>query len=100
MTAEGIALVAGSVLSFGFEFIPYFKEKYDKITKAQKKLVMLGLGAAVVAATFGLACAELFGIASFTCDQAGAEAAVKVFAAFVFANQTTYALVINGIKKI
>lgn len=99
MTTEQIAVVAGIILSVAFEYLPRVREWYDNLDSTTKKLIMLGLGFVVVAGAYGLSCAQLFGVADFTCDAEGAQVAIQAFIKFVLANQTFYALILKGRKR-
>ena len=99
MTNETIAGIVGIVFSLAFDFAPYVKDWYGKLQPGQKRLAATGLGLGVVAAVFGLSCANLFNISEFTCDQKGGEEALRVWAAYVFTNTTTYGLIVKPLRK-
>ena len=91
MTPEAIAAIVGVVISLILEYVPKVKSWYNAQGDTQQKLVTLGVGLVVVAAIFGLGCANLLS-PYWTCDWAGGYNAALVFLAYVLANQTTYAL--------
>ena len=89
LTAATIAMIAGSVLSLLFSYIPGLAEKFAALPATTKRLVMLGLILVVTAAIQALSCAGVFqtGIA---CDKAGIVQVILIFLSAVIANQATY----------
>jgi hypothetical protein len=94
MTAEILAVIAGTLLSLAFSYIPKLSDWYATLTSQYKSLVMLGALAVASLVAFGLACAGLGDIAgvTLTCDQPGVYVVIRAFAAAAIANQTTYLL--------
>lgn len=95
MDAELIALIAGVILSLAFSYIPGLNTKYAALSEELKKLIMIGLLAAVAFGAYGLSCAgwfeDLTGIV-ITCDKSGFVAVLKAFVAAAIGNQTTHRL--------
>lgn len=94
MSAEFLAVLAGAVLSLLFSYIPGLNVWFGGLESTYKRLIMLGLLAAVAGVVYGMACAgwgESFGIA-LTCDQAGLVELLKAFGLAAIANQTAYGL--------
>jgi len=99
MTSENVALIAGILVSAVFELYPAAKVWFDKLSPAQKFLLMSGAGALVVAGAFGLACGNLFNLGNiYSCDKFGAEKAVGTWVTYFVSNQTTYG-VLNTARK-
>ncbi len=94
MTAEELAAGAGILLSLGISYIPGINEKFGKLSPAQKRLVMLGLLAAIAVGAFGLGCAGLAGAgtALITCDRTGAWAFFRVLVPATIANQAAFSI--------
>lgn len=112
MTTETLTLLAGSLLSLGFSYIPGLSGWYNRLGEGgeagsdggadrqrsdggtSKRLVMLALLVLVAAGAFGLACSgwgTTLGLA-LTCDQPGAAGLVRALALALIANQSTYAI--------
>lgn len=92
MSPEGLALIAGSVLSLLFSYFPGLNVKFAGLSGEIKRLIMLGLLAVVAGAIYGLNCAG-FGNEIGTivaCNRDGALALAKVFILALIANQSTY----------
>jgi hypothetical protein len=90
MTSELLAGISGAVLSLLFSYVPGIKAQYDKLTSAQKGLVMLGLLVLVSIGAFGLSCANSPLISGVTCDEQGAWGIVSALLVALTANQATY----------
>lgn len=90
MDTEQITYIAGALLSLGFTYLPGLNTWFGKLAKENKKLVMLIVLALATAAVFGYSCAGQG--AAFTCDQAGAWAAVALFIKAAIANQAAHRL--------
>ncbi len=94
MSAEFLALVAGSVLSLLFSYIPGLNTGFAALGSEVKRLIMVGLLLGVAAAVYGLSCAG-FGSAigvEIACNQEGLVAVVTAFVLAVVANQSAYAI--------
>jgi hypothetical protein len=93
MTAEELSMIAGVLLSLGFSYIPGMSDWYARLSPEKKRLLMLGLLAAVALAVFGLACT---GFASggpaidVTCDSSGAIGLLNMFILAVISNQAVF----------
>ncbi len=94
MTADTLSLLAGSVLSLLFSYVPKLNTWFDGILPEYKRLTMAGLTLLIAGAAYGLACAglgEQFGIA-VVCDQAGAIALIRAWVLALVANQAAYSV--------
>jgi hypothetical protein len=92
MTAEGLALIAGSVLSLVFSYVPGLNARFAAKSAEVKRLIMLGLLVAVGAAIAGIACSG-FGAdlgVEVTCDRVGLVGLLTAVGLAAIANQTTY----------
>lgn len=89
MTAEGLGIVAGIVISLLFAYVPGLDIWYAKLPGTQKRLIMLGALLISALGAIGLGCIGWDGV-SVTCDQAGAKGMVEAFVLAVIANQSTY----------
>jgi hypothetical protein len=90
ISAEDISMAAGVLLSLGFSYVPGLREKFDRLSPTQKRLLMLALLVLVSGSVFGLSCLNtpLYG----TCDQDSAWTLLRALILAVIANQSTYAL--------
>ena len=88
MSVELISALAGIVLSLLMEFVPGFKDWYDKQSEQYKRLFMVAALFVVVAGAFGLSCAGLLGL--FPCTGMGVWLAVQAFIAALVANQSVH----------
>ncbi len=94
MDSETLSAAAGLLLSLAASYLPGFAEWYAALEGARKRLVMLGLLAAVAGAAYGLACAGFaddLGL-RLTCDAPGALALLRAFLTALAVNQATYLL--------
>lgn len=88
MTVEMIVAFLGVVISIAASYVPGFNDWFNGLAATTKRLFMLGAGLLVIGGAFGLSCAGL--MSYFVCSWAGALDAVKLFFAYVIANQATY----------
>ena len=94
MSAESLSLVAGTILSLVFSYVPKAGGSWEKLSPERKRLIMLGLLVLVSAVAYALACAgwaDQAGI-KVTCDQAGIVGLVRALIVAVIANQSAYAI--------
>ena len=94
MSANTLSLIAGTLLSLGFSYIPGLRELFDNVEPTEKRLVMLGLLFVIAMTVQSLAClgwgAE-WGI-NLTCDRAGLAGLIEQLLIAVIANQSVYAI--------
>jgi len=90
MTAEQISAIAGVLLSLFFSYFPKVRDWFDALQPNQKRIVMLGIMAAVILALFGGSCVKL--VNAFACTWIGAGDALWLFVLCVIANQSAYAI--------
>ena len=98
MSAELLAAVGGLVLSLVFSYIPGLNVKYDALEADKKRLIMLGMLAAVALAIYGMACAgwaARLGI-DIACTEDGAWEVAQAFFYAMVANQGAYQLTIQS----
>lgn len=58
LTSETLVVLAGTVLSLVFEYVPGVEKWYGGLDSQQKRIVMAGVVIAVAAALLGLSCAN------------------------------------------
>jgi len=94
MNADELSMIAGTILSLAFSYIPGLNQKFGKLSTEYKRLIMLILVVIVAVAIFGLACAGVaadFGI-SVACNKAGVVGLIRAILYAAVANQATYGL--------
>lgn len=88
MTAEGLALIAGTVLSLLFSYIPGLNDKFAELDATKKRLIMLSLLVVAAVVIYGMSCLGwALGGYQVTCDQVGLSALVEVLIIAIIANQ-------------
>ncbi len=101
MDAIALTLVAGTVLSLVFSYVPRADGSFKKLSGVAKRLIMLLCLVTVTGVIYGLSCigwgAE-WGIA-VTCDQPGFTSLSAQFILALIANQSTYAISPQKIAK-
>jgi hypothetical protein len=94
MSAESLSLIAGTVLSLVFSYIPGAKNWFSKFNSQVKRLIMLGLIILSAGALYGMAClgwSTEFGI-TLTCDQTGFVVLLRQVMLAIIANQSIYSI--------
>lgn len=91
MTAEVLAVVASGFLSLLFEYIPGFKNLFDKLEPQWKSLSMLGLITLVLIGAFLLSCYGPFDW--FVCTSEGIWEGVAVWLVAIGVNQGVHNLI-------
>jgi hypothetical protein len=94
MSAETLSLVAGTVLSLLFSYIPGLNTWFAALTEEIKRLIMLVLVVLVAASAYGLSCAG-FGASlglTLTCDVTGLTGLVQAVILCAIANQAVFKL--------
>lgn len=101
MTTESLAALAGSALSLALFYIPGLKAKYDVLTSEGKASVMALALVGVTLVITGLACANILSYFGLTveCTAQSLIDLLKVLAAALVANQTTYLMFVRPYKK-
>jgi hypothetical protein len=98
MTPELLASIAAVLLSLFASYFPGFSAWYETLSANAKRLLMLGMIAAITLGSYVIACADL--AAAFqipaTCDQNGAIDLIKSFIAAIVANQAAYLITPDG----
>lgn len=104
MTSETLILIAGTVTSVLFSYVPGLNTWYAAKTPDIKRLIMAGVLLAVSAAIFGLSCAGLGGYIGIDidCSREGAFGLVRIFILAIVANQGAYALTVktDAVRKL
>jgi hypothetical protein len=94
MAAESLSLIAGTVLSLLFSYVPGVKGWFLPLDPQVKRLIMLGLIILSAGTIFGLACLDWgaeFGI-TLVCNQTGLFSLVRQVVLAIIANQGIYAI--------
>jgi hypothetical protein len=89
VTPEFLAAVAGVVLSLAFSYIPGLRVAFAGLMPEVKRLVMLGLLAAVAIVIMLLSCSGVVS-SGLSCDRAGIVQIIWIFILAMIANQTAY----------
>jgi hypothetical protein len=92
MTAESLSLIAGTILSLAFSYIPGLRERFAALDATRKRLILLGVLLAASAAIYGLACSgwgTVWGI-SLTCSRSGLSELIRLTILAIIANQGVY----------
>lgn len=94
MNADELSMIAGTILSLVFSYIPGLNQKFGELATEYKRLIMLILVVIVAGVVYGLACAGVagdFGL-SIVCDRAGLVGLARAIIYAAVANQATYGL--------
>jgi hypothetical protein len=94
MSAENLSLIAGTVLSLVFSYIPGASDWFTSFDAQVKRLIMLGLIVLSAGIVYGLSCqgwGESYGI-QISCDQSGLVGLVRQVVLAIIANQGVYAI--------
>ncbi len=89
MSAEGLASIAGVVLSLVFSYVPGVKGWFEVLDKAYKQLIMGILLVVVAVGVFGVACSGWLDV-GVVCSQEGAIGLIQTLIAALVANQAVY----------
>lgn len=94
MTPELLSSFCAVLVSLAASYIPGFSDWYGGLEGIHKRLLMLGLLAALALGVYALACLGLGSqiSVSLTCDTPGALALGKAFLAAVVSNQAAFAI--------
>jgi len=95
MTPEGLALLAGGLLSLVFSYFPKLKDWYEALDGTKKRLIMIGVLLGVSLTVYGVSCTQFagfLGLPVVACDQSGAVELLKVFLLALIANQSVYSV--------
>lgn len=94
MSAESLSLVAGTVLSLAFSYIPGVRNWFMGFDPVIKRLIMLALLALATGVVYGLSCLGwgfAWGI-TLSCDQSGLLGLIEQFVVAIIANQSIYVI--------
>ena len=94
MSAESLSLVAGTVLSLTFSYIPGVRNWFTGFDPVIKRLIMLALLALTAGVVYGLSCLGWgfeWGI-TLSCDQSGLLGLIEQFVIAIIANQSIFAI--------
>jgi len=92
MTADSPSLLAGTILSLAFSYIPGLRERFAALDATRKRLILLGMLLACSAAIYGLACSDwgsAWGI-SLACSRSGFSELIRLTILAIIANQGVY----------
>lgn len=85
-----LSLLAGSLLSLLFSYVPKLNDWFNAQDTTTKRLVMAGSLLVVSVVVFGSACATLNLPFTVSCDKDGAVGLVTTFLSALVANQATF----------
>jgi len=94
MSADSLSLIAGSLLSLIFSYVPGLKAKFDALCTEYKRGIMLGLVLVVALLIYFLTCSPIaidLGI-PVTCGKSGLVELARVIILVAVANQGAYGL--------
>ena len=94
MSAESLSLVAGTVLSLTFSYIPGVRNWFIGFDPVIKRLIMLVLLALTAGVIYGLSCLGwgfVWGI-TLSCDRSGLLGLLEQFVIAIIANQSIFAI--------
>lgn len=94
MSAENLSLIAGTVLSLVFSYIPGASDWFTRFDTQGKRLIMLGLIVLSAGVVYGMSClgwGESFSI-QLSCDQPGFFGLMRQVVLAIIANQGVYAI--------
>lgn len=94
MSSETLSMLAGTLLSLIFSYVPGAREWFDPLSATHKRLIILGLLTLSAGAIYGASClgwGETWGV-TLVCDQKGALALLEQLILAVIANQGVYAI--------
>jgi hypothetical protein len=99
MTAETLSAAAGLLLSLALSYAPGLAPRYQRLSPAWKRLVLLGLLLLVAGAALAAACAPRLAAAlpvPVACSDHGAAQLAAAFLAALVANQAAFTLTPRG----
>jgi hypothetical protein len=91
VTPEGIAAIAGVVLSLAFSYIPGLNTRFAALAPEAKRGIMAGLLVLTAAVIYGLGCLDILSI-GIACTQTGVIQIVWILISALVTNQTTYSV--------
>jgi len=94
MSADSLSLIAGSLLSLIFSYVPGLNDKFNALSTEYKRGIMLGLVVVVALAIYFLTCSSLaidLGM-KVTCGKAGLVEMARMIVLVAIANQGAYGL--------
>jgi hypothetical protein len=94
MSAESLSLIAGTVLSLMFSYLPGARNWYDQFSPEVKRSIMLGLILLSGGIVYGLSClgwGTEWGIAPI-CNETGLMGLIEQVVIAIIANQSIYAI--------
>ena len=94
MSAESLSLVAGTVLSLTFSYVPGARSWFERFEPEIKRLIMLVLLVITACIVYGLSClgwVSEWGI-SLSCDRSGLLGLIEQLVIAIIANQSIYAI--------
>lgn len=94
MSADSLSLIAGTILSLAFSYVPGLHDRFEPLDATRKRLILLGLLVACAGIAFGLGClgwGDLWGI-QISCDRTGLTGLMEQTVLAIIANQSIYAI--------
>ncbi len=94
MSAESLSLIAGTILSLTFSYIPGARSWFDEFEPEIKRSIMLVLLLITAGSVYGFSClgwAAEWGI-SMSCDRSGLMGLIEQVVIAIVANQSVYAI--------
>lgn len=92
MNAETLSMIAGTLLSLGFSYIPGLNNRFDSLSPEYKRLIMLALVLISAIGIYAVSCAGVdFGL-SIACDSTGVVSLARLVIMAAIANQGAYGL--------
>jgi hypothetical protein len=94
MSADSLSLIAGTVLSLTFSYVPGLHDRFDPLDATNKRLILLGLLVVCAGLIYELGClgwGASWGI-QVSCDRAGLASFLEQLVLAVIANQGTYGI--------
>lgn len=94
MSADSLSLIAGTILSLAFSYVPGLHDRFEPLDATRKRLILLGLLVACAGIAFGLGCfgwGDSWGI-QISCDRTGLAGLMEQTMLAIIANQSIYAI--------
>jgi hypothetical protein len=94
MTSESLSLIAGTILSLAFSYIPGAKSWFSGFDPEIRRLIMLVFLVSSAGIVYGISClgwASEWGI-SLVCDRSGLFGLIEQLVLAIIANQSIYAI--------
>lgn len=97
MSSEAISMVAGTLISLMFSYVPGVKDQFEELTSTGKRAWLCVFILVVGVSSFIFGCAGLSDVVS--CDKSGASGLIRSVMLALIANQTAYIISPASSKK-